>query len=94
VLFVYGSLLWIPLVLTGYDPHGFVYLYIATVISMTTQNPLAVKGEQARAEAEKADLQALENYKKIDAALEAIITNTRALHAIIEALRVELRKAE
>lgn len=42
VWLVYGTILWIPLVVAGIDGHGFLYLYIATSLSLITQVPLAM----------------------------------------------------
>jgi len=42
VWLVYGTILWIPFVVLGLDPHGFLYLYVATSLSLITQVPLAM----------------------------------------------------
>lgn len=61
---VYGTLLWVPLVVLGFDQHGFIYLYIATAMSLITQSPLAMlahKASRDAQEAEKLTEQALRN---------------------------------
>jgi len=53
VWLVYGTVLWIPLVAIGVDPHGFLYLYIATSLSLITQVPLAMLAYWAAQEGSK-----------------------------------------
>lgn len=64
VQLVYGTFLWVPLVVLGFDQHGFIYLYIATAMSLVTQSPLAMlahKASRDAKEAEKLTEQALRN---------------------------------
>lgn len=63
-LLVYGTILWIPLVVLGIDHQGFMYLYVATSLSLVTQAPLAYLAAMAAKEAarnEELTKQALKN---------------------------------
>lgn len=64
VWLVYGTVLWVPFVVFGFDPHGFLYLYIATSLSLITQVPLAMLAFWAKEEAHKNEeltMQTLQN---------------------------------
>jgi len=66
VILVYGTILWIPLVILGLDQHGFIYLYIATSLSLITQVPLAMLAYMAMQEGKNNEIliiQTLQNQK-------------------------------
>jgi hypothetical protein len=52
---VYGTVLWIPFVVSNLDPHGFLYLYIATSLSLVTQVPLAMLAYWASRDAKQSE---------------------------------------
>lgn len=52
---VYGTVLWIPFVVLGLDPHGFLYLYVATSLSLITQVPLAMLAYWAARDAKQGE---------------------------------------
>jgi hypothetical protein len=75
VQITYGSLLWVPFVALSIDQHGFLYLYIATTLSLVTQVPLAMLAFWASRDAKAAE------QKMVSAldALHAIMQGTRTL---------------
>ena len=77
------TILWIPLVVTGIDKNGFLYLYIATALSIFTQVPLAMIGYRAMKKAEGAE-------ERTVTALEAILATMRAMQSIVEAMKHEM----
>lgn len=79
--------MWIPLVVFGWDKHGFLYLYIATALSLITQVPLAMIGSRAAEKAEAAEARTIE-------ALGAILATMTTVHAMVELMRVELDQHE
>ncbi|MDE2100540.1 MAG: hypothetical protein KGL39_25070 [Patescibacteria group bacterium] len=87
VQLVYGTILWVPLVVLGIDEHGFLYLYIATSLSLITQVPLAMIGYRAHREAKLAE-------EKISIALDAILASSRAVHILIETVSMELKEQD
>lgn len=80
ITLVYGTVLWIPFVVLGLDPHGFLYLYIATSLSLVTQVPLAMLAYWASREAESANIKMHEGL----AGIHAIGTATQALVEVIK----------
>lgn len=75
VVLVYGTLGWIPLVIFGVDRSGFLYLYIATSLSLVTQNPLAMLGKSAAAEARRAEEGQVETLKLLVGLSERIVAD-------------------
>lgn len=64
VQLVYGTIFWIPFVAFGLDPHGYLYLYVATSLSLITQSPIAMLALWAAQEAhrnEELTMQMLKN---------------------------------
>lgn len=60
------TLLWIPMVLLGFDMHGFVYLYVATALSLITNFSLAIYARRLQDETAKFEqmvLQLLRNQQ-------------------------------
>ena len=55
VWLVYGTIAWIPLVILGIDHQGFLYLYIATSLSLVTQVPLAMLAYHASRDAKRGE---------------------------------------
>ena len=55
VWLVYGTLMWIPLVILGIDHQGFLYLYVATSMSLITQSPLAMLAYWAHRDAKQGE---------------------------------------
>lgn len=58
------TLIWVPLVVYKVDPHGFIYLYIATAFSTITQFSVAIIAFKAKIAGDKANeglIQMLEN---------------------------------
>jgi hypothetical protein len=74
---------WIPLVVLGVDNHGFIYLYIATALSLVTQIPLAMIGWKAMSKAESAE----EGAKQT---MEGMLVTMKSLQAIIDSLRHQM----
>ena len=80
VALVYGTLGWIPLVLFGFDKNGFIYLYIATSLSLITQNPLAMLAHWASRDAQKAD----EHHREL---LDAMYQTMNTMHEVVLAVK-------
>lgn len=91
---VYGTILWIPLVVLGLDPHGFLYLYVATSMSLVTQVPLAMLAYRAQRDAahseeitrqtltNQTDMMRLmlEKFGGFEHELDEIVDDLRGLH--------------
>ena len=84
VALVYGTIGWVPLVVFGWDKHGFIYLYIATSLSLITQNPLAMLGKWAATEARRSELTQLEAMKLLVALSEKIVSELEQQDAVLE----------
>ena len=87
VLLVYGSILWVPLVVFSIDDHGFLYLYIATSLSLVTQVPLAMLARKAAQEAMHADTMSRQ-------ILENMLSTMEAVHALVQSVRSEMESQE
>jgi hypothetical protein len=83
VQIVLATLLWVPLVVFGIDSHGFLYLYIATALSVITQVPLAMIGYRAMLKAESAE-------ERTKSALEGMLATMKAMQVIVEAMKHEM----
>lgn len=81
------TLIWIPFVVAGIDSHGFLYLYLATALSLVTQVPLAMIGVRAGNKADQAEA-------KSQQTLEAILTTMKALSTVINAMKIELEEQQ
>lgn len=86
VLLVYGTLGWIPLVVLRVDKGGFLYLYIATSLSLITQNPLAMLGKWAATEAKRSEETQVEMMKLLVALAEKIVVELEEQDAVLELL--------
>lgn len=88
---VYGTVAWIPFVVLGLDPHGFLYLYIATSLSLVTQVPLAMLASWAAQEAmrsEELTRQTLENQTDM---MKLLLKEFEEFEEEIDEIRDELR---
>ena len=83
VWLVYGSVAWVPLVVGGFDKHGFLYLYIATSLSLITQAPLAMLARRAALDAAAAE-------QKGQATMEAMLAALEALETVLISVREDL----
>lgn len=60
------TLLWVPLVIWRVDSHGFIYLYLATALSLITNFSLAIYARRLQEDSEKFEqlvLQLLKNQQ-------------------------------
>lgn len=48
-----ATLIWIPFVAFGYDKHGFIYLYMATALSLISNFSLAIYARKLQREQDK-----------------------------------------
>lgn len=91
VWLVYGTIAWIPFVVLGLDPHGFLYLYVATSLSLITQVPLAMLASWAGIESKKAETltrQSLENQRDM---LKLLLDQFGEFEEELDELKDELR---
>jgi len=86
VLLVYGTILWVPLAVLGVDKHGFVYLYVATSLSLVTQVPLAMLGRSAAAEARRSEQVQIETMKLLVALSEKIVKELETQDEVLESI--------
>jgi len=84
IILVYGTLGWVPLVVLGYDKGGFLYLYIATSLSLVTQNPLAMLGKWAATEAKRSEEVQIEAIKLLVALSEKIVHELEEQDVVLE----------
>lgn len=84
VQLVYGSLLWIPFVALGIDGHGFLYLYVATTLSLITQVPLAMLSYWAAIEARSAERNQLDTMKLLVSLAEHLGHKLEEIQADLE----------
>lgn len=101
VLALIISLVWNAAVIVGLDPHGFVYLYLATELGIITQFNLAIIGRHSSAKVDRAlatiDQVVDDNYvatqtliqlaKNEADLLEAFAAQAAAITAALEELR-------
>lgn len=83
VQLTYGTIIWIPLVVLGIDRGGFLFLYLATSVSLITQVPLAMIGQKAREEAHRAGEAALRHE---EAQIQMLRNQADTLTAIVALL--------
>lgn len=90
VQLVYGTVFWIPLVVFGYDQHGFLYLYIATALSLITQSPLAKLAHRAQQDAKDAEILSQQTAKNQTDMLNFLIHQFGELKDEVEEIAGEI----
>lgn len=71
--------MWIAAIGLGWDPHGFWFLFVATLVSFVTQFTLAYQNEQAR----RADELTLRNQADM---MRLLVALAKEIHDDQEAL--------
>lgn len=84
VQLVYGSLLWIPFVVLGIDGHGFLYLYVATTLSLVTQVPLAMLSYWAAQETRASEQNQIDTMKLLVTLAERLGHQLEEIEADLE----------